>query len=291
MDCGRHRLFEAGLAFGRRAASVHGFSRQGSPTARSASASAWQAAPNMCRSTSRCICRSPGVRTRRSAPEPGFPTNLRSRRSPNLRSISCLDLGVHLGRRAFRRLTWRDGTCGKLASNFCFRRVKVAHDDGTPAADRDPVWLVLEWPQGETRPTKFALTTLPPSDEQEGDRVHPQGALAHRACVRGAQRGAWGWITSRAVPSRDGTTTSRSFSAAMRSSSPNVCGIFPPRPNAPVAVTRSHARPERHFADSFATARLAIARVLVGWLPRCPLCQRPPPARTSPPPHALARSG
>ena len=77
-------------------------------------------------------------------------------------SISCLDLGVHLGRRAFRRLTWRDGTCGKLASNFCFRRVKVAHDDGTPAADRDPVWLVLEWPEGETRPTKFALTTLPP---------------------------------------------------------------------------------------------------------------------------------
>jgi SRSO17 transposase len=75
--------------------------------------------------------------------------------------VSCVEFGADLGRAAFRRLTWRDGTRGKLASNFCLRRVKVAHDDGTLAADRDPVWLIMEWPEGEARPTKFALTTLP----------------------------------------------------------------------------------------------------------------------------------
>jgi SRSO17 transposase len=39
--------------------------------------------------------------------------------------------------------------------------VKVAHDDGTDAGDREPMWLVIEWPDGESKPTKFILTTLP----------------------------------------------------------------------------------------------------------------------------------
>ncbi len=43
---------------------------------------------------------------------------------------------------------------------------------------------------------------------------------------------------------------------------------FPPSAHGPVDTVRSPARPERHFADSFATLRLAIARVLARWLPR-----------------------
>lgn len=83
----------------------------------------------------------------------------RGRRSRD--SVSVLDLGLRIGRKAFRHVTWRDGTRGPLFSKFCFRRVVVAQDDGTPAADRDPVWLVIEWPEGENQPTKFTLTTLP----------------------------------------------------------------------------------------------------------------------------------
>jgi SRSO17 transposase len=71
------------------------------------------------------------------------------------------DFGVELGERAFRRVTWRHGPGGKLSSRFAFRRVKVAHDDGTDAGDREPMWLVMEWPVGEPKPTKFILTTLP----------------------------------------------------------------------------------------------------------------------------------
>lgn len=70
-------------------------------------------------------------------------------------------LGEHLGARAFRRVTWREGTGGKLSSRFCFRRVKVACEDVVAPAAREPIWLMMEWPEGETKPTKFTLTTLP----------------------------------------------------------------------------------------------------------------------------------
>ena len=77
-------------------------------------------------------------------------------------AIGIQELGVQAGLGAFRRLTWRDGTKRnrKLASRFLFRRVKPALDDGTEPATREPIWLVIEWPEGEPKPTKFFLTTL-----------------------------------------------------------------------------------------------------------------------------------
>jgi SRSO17 transposase len=75
--------------------------------------------------------------------------------------LSVQDFGTKLGRRAFRRLTWRKGAGGKLSSRFAFRRVKVAHDDGSDAGDLQPLWLVLEWPEEDDNPKKFVLTTLP----------------------------------------------------------------------------------------------------------------------------------
>jgi SRSO17 transposase len=75
--------------------------------------------------------------------------------------IVVAEVGASLQPKAFRRITWREGTRGKkLGSRFCFRRVKVARDDGTDPAEREPVWLVVEWPEGERKPTKFFLTTL-----------------------------------------------------------------------------------------------------------------------------------
>lgn len=80
-------------------------------------------------------------------------------------AVSALDLGLRLGPKAFRRITWREASArpsrNKLSSRFCIRRVHVARDDGAPVMDRGPVWLVIEWPEGEERPTKFTLTTLP----------------------------------------------------------------------------------------------------------------------------------
>ena len=75
--------------------------------------------------------------------------------------IGAQQLGLELGRRAFRRVTWRKGTRDKLSSHFCFRRVKVACDDGIAQGAHETVWLMMEWPEGEEKPTKFTLTTLP----------------------------------------------------------------------------------------------------------------------------------
>lgn len=75
--------------------------------------------------------------------------------------VSVVDLGVALGESAFRQWTWRAGTKGKLRSRFAFRRIKPAHDEGIEPSMREPVWLVIEWPDGESKPTKFYYTTLP----------------------------------------------------------------------------------------------------------------------------------
>ncbi len=75
--------------------------------------------------------------------------------------IGAQAVGIALGAKAFRRITWRDGTRRKMHSRFCFRRVKIAQDDGVETDDRESLWLMTEWPEGEQRPTKFALTSLP----------------------------------------------------------------------------------------------------------------------------------
>jgi len=73
--------------------------------------------------------------------------------------MSVEQLGRALGPK-LRKLTWREGTKSSLCSRFARVRVVVDRDDG---AQRDPQWLLVEWPEGETAPTKFVLSTMPPS--------------------------------------------------------------------------------------------------------------------------------
>lgn len=75
--------------------------------------------------------------------------------------ISARDLGVEIGQERFRQVTWREGTKAKLVSRFALRRVVPWHQDEWKPSEREAVWLVIEWPPGETAPTKFSLSTLP----------------------------------------------------------------------------------------------------------------------------------
>jgi SRSO17 transposase len=77
-------------------------------------------------------------------------------------AVEVRQLGMQLGASAFRKLTWRDGTRPnhKLSSRFAFRQVKAAYDDGSGPMLREPIWLAIEWPEDENRPTKFFLTNL-----------------------------------------------------------------------------------------------------------------------------------
>jgi SRSO17 transposase len=73
--------------------------------------------------------------------------------------MSVADVGHHTEH--FRRVTWREGTKGKLWSRFAVCRVKPVCDGaGTEA---EPVWLVMEWPPDEPASTKFSFATLPRS--------------------------------------------------------------------------------------------------------------------------------
>jgi SRSO17 transposase len=72
--------------------------------------------------------------------------------------MSVMDVGHHTPR--FRKVTWREGTKGKMSSNFARCRVRaVKHKTG--GADDEELWLLMEQPDGEVAPTKFWLATLP----------------------------------------------------------------------------------------------------------------------------------
>jgi SRSO17 transposase len=75
--------------------------------------------------------------------------------------LTALDYARTLGPRAFRRITWRDGTKKALGARFAMRRVVTIHDDGWSPSEREDLWLVMEWRDTEVEPTKFYLATLP----------------------------------------------------------------------------------------------------------------------------------
>jgi SRSO17 transposase len=57
-----------------------------------------------------------------------------------------------LTKKAFRRVTWREGSARSLCSRFARRRVRVA------GVEQD---LIIEWPEGEAKPTDFSLIAIP----------------------------------------------------------------------------------------------------------------------------------
>jgi hypothetical protein len=70
-------------------------------------------------------------------------------------------LALSLSAKKFRKVTWREGARGKLRSHFAAVRVHPAHRDYLRAEPRAEEWLLLEWPEGESAPTKYWLSMLP----------------------------------------------------------------------------------------------------------------------------------
>jgi SRSO17 transposase len=60
----------------------------------------------------------------------------------------------------FRRCTWREGTKQDLSARFARMRVVPAHDDGAEPAKREPLWLLIEWRDGEAEPATYFLSSL-----------------------------------------------------------------------------------------------------------------------------------
>jgi SRSO17 transposase len=72
---------------------------------------------------------------------------------------SASELGRALSKRAWKRITWRQGTAEPLSSRFARVRVRPCGDSCDEDAGEE--WLLIEWPKGEEAPTKFWLSTLP----------------------------------------------------------------------------------------------------------------------------------
>jgi SRSO17 transposase len=85
----------------------------------------------------------------------------RLRRDAQHRPVSVLALAQGLPERAWKSITWRPGTQGRLRSRFTAVRVRPAHRDEKRTEPRPEEWLLIEWPKGEAQPTKYWLSTLP----------------------------------------------------------------------------------------------------------------------------------
>jgi len=104
----------------------------------------------------------PPKRTRPRGPKP-----TRQRYAPGHEPVSVEALALGLDLRAWRKVTWREGTNEVLQSRFATVRVRAAHRDHTRSTLRPEQWLLVEWPEGEPAPTKYWLSTLPASSSRK----------------------------------------------------------------------------------------------------------------------------
>jgi len=74
--------------------------------------------------------------------------------------VSAKELATSLPAEAWYKVTWRQGVKKKLQSRFAALRVRPAHRDYWRAEPHPEEWLLIEWPSGETEPTKYWLSTL-----------------------------------------------------------------------------------------------------------------------------------
>ena len=71
--------------------------------------------------------------------------------------IGVRELAQALPPSAYRTIPWREGTNTPLSSRFARVRVRAAHAN----RPREEEWLLIEWPKGESEPSRYFLSTLP----------------------------------------------------------------------------------------------------------------------------------
>jgi SRSO17 transposase len=101
------------------------------------------------------------------APLPPAPWSGRGRRPTRLRRdaarqpVTLKALAASLPARAWRHVTWREGTQGELSSRFAAVRVRPAHRDTQRSEPWPEEWLLIEWPDGDAEPAKYWFSNLP----------------------------------------------------------------------------------------------------------------------------------
>ena len=207
------------------------------------------------------------------------PTRLR--RSPEHQPASVKALATAQPPRAWRTVTWRQGSQAALSSRFAALRVRPAHRDETRITPWPEEWLLAEWPEGEAEPAKYWLSNLPPRTALK--------RLVHAAKAR--------WRIERDCQELKqeiglGHHEGRSWRGFHHHASPCIAAygflvaercLFPLKPASPHAGSRhlhhpkassraAPLRPERHVGTPSATVRRHLTISLVSTLTRCPRC-------------------
>lgn len=104
----------------------------------------------------------PGVAPLPPAPPKGRgrPASL-LRRGPGHEPSSVKELAMRLPGNAYRTIAWREGSHTELSSRFAALRIRSAHQDNRRSQQRAEEWLLIEWPEGDTEPLKYFLSTAP----------------------------------------------------------------------------------------------------------------------------------
>jgi SRSO17 transposase len=76
--------------------------------------------------------------------------------------ISVRELAAELeAQGGFRHYTWRQGTNDDLTARFAVRRVVPAFEDAArPPSEREQLWLLIEWRDGESEPANYFLSSM-----------------------------------------------------------------------------------------------------------------------------------
>ena len=75
--------------------------------------------------------------------------------------VATKEVALSLPDSAWKTVTWREGSRNDLSSRFAAVRVRPAHRDYLLPEPYPIEWLLIEWPKGESEPTKYWLSTLP----------------------------------------------------------------------------------------------------------------------------------
>ena len=89
------------------------------------------------------------------------PRPTRLRRTPEHQPVSIRELATSLlDPELYETVRWREGTRGRMASRFAAVRVRPAHRDTERTTPHPIEWLLVEWPEGDSKPSHYWLSTV-----------------------------------------------------------------------------------------------------------------------------------
>jgi SRSO17 transposase len=194
------------------------------------------------------------------------------------------DAGTELAADAWQQITWRNGSNTPLTSRFARLRVGPAHDDARRNEPADAEWLLIEWPDGETEPNHYWLSTLPSdiSLERLVDLTKVRWRI-ERDYLELKQEVGLGHYEGRRWR---GFHHHASFGVAAHGFLVSEKQTIPPQDlpapgearNLPFPTVTDPEdlplRSQRHMPNSIAMLRIRLARTLVLLIPCCPCCGR-----------------